>query len=257
MRLTELKVRTILQQVSNEQAAAAFEDGYNALVLLNNFKDLLVDEKDYKGEAGGGFEWLQVEEAEVVSNDLNFEGLKFFNRGKCSYTDAIQRRAASSVHYLQLLKERVDEVSEVFIPMDNETIEMLRELCLTTLGELAYFLYFQFQLEDTLTDLSEGNDPRVNVALAQFVDESGNDLEQVVTFVSEIMTEHRPTFTIFEEFPDLEDPFFEIVGPYVKDFERIIDFVTAEVVRDVIKNAGDVEEIVRDLESSIKETEVE
>jgi septum formation topological specificity factor MinE len=201
-----------------------------------------------------GVEWDQLDEIEAVRQELGFETLKEFSTFKCCYNDSVQRRIDSAVHYLGLLEEQIVQVSTAFIPVDEETKKVLLKLCEIVLGDLACFIYFQFDLDKIQAQIANGkkqSELEITVAVGRYLEESGKSLTGFLEVLTEVMNNHRPTFTIFEEFPELEAEFYDIAGAYIKDFDRLSDFITADVVKAVVFNESDVEEIIKSLERSI------
>lgn len=251
MKLMPLELNTLFYKIDAEGMSDVVADTVNLLAKVSIFKQYL---------APGTDEQDQLDEVEALENELEYSSLRKFSICKCSLFDSTQRRVDSAIHYLDLLTEQIKKCSLAYMPLSEKVVATLTELVDNVLAELSYFAYFQFDLDVTSDDLKEQksiNDVRVNVGLYQHLEESGKDLEEVLNLVTTIMADHRPQMTIFEEFPELEDTFYQIAGAYIMDFEKIADFVTADIVRAVITDSGDVEQIIKELERSIRESELE
>ena len=68
--------------------------------------------------------------------------------------------------------------------------------------------------------------------------------------IKECWLEHRPTLPIFEEYPELEELFYEVAGAYVQDFDALEEYVTANDIFIIVNSTGlDIEEKVKEIES--------
>lgn len=245
MKLLSNVTNTVLTKFDDRQLVSVVGEVHG---ILKNFWYLL----DFlNGEDEDNDPYVQLDEIEAVFSETTYEDFKLFTKYLCGQSDPIQRRANGALHYLDQAYAMMGQASGPYIPLEPKQVAMLRESVENTLAELAYFLFYQFSMDVTQASIADGKETEVNVALHSYADENGEDVKEMLIFVTEVMSKFRPSLTIFEEYPDLEEAFYEIAGAYIRDFDRLSEFLTADIVSGVINGTVDVEKTIKDFEEKL------
>lgn len=97
---------------------------------------------------------------------------------------------------------------------------------------LAYLLLYEFRLLDNEYALDEGREPDVDVAIKAYLEAYEVELGDLVAMVGTAYASCRATMPIFDEYPELEEPFMEVVGPYAVDI--VVEHLTKEIIDGVL-----------------------
>lgn len=250
MKLLALDVNRTLSNITDEQVYKLVDECKDILHLFSKLEMVIKPKSE-----GGEFEELddivldaQLDVIEEIDANLKYDSLRLFSQGFFAPNYSLTRRIDTSVHYLDIAKKMIRELSEAYVYLSTEQIEGLKKLAYHVLGEVSYFLYFQFRLNETEASIKNKEELVLSVAIKSYLDDSGEVLESFLNFLKDIMVSHRPELTIFEAFPDLEDEFYLIAGAYIKDFEAMEEFLTIDIVSAVIKGEMDPEDAVRSLQ---------
>jgi hypothetical protein len=228
------------------------------MVILEDVKmleDVLYPERYAKieGVSLDNIEDDQLDQISSISYSLNYSALSDFSEAHLAGSHVANRRASVGVHYLNLLEKISKQIAGPYIPPTTQQVEDLKKVAYHVLGEIAYFAYYQFDLDKTLESISSGGELEVNVSVKAYCDNTGKRVEDVVNQVKAITESHRPTLTIFEAFPEIESEFYVICAMYIKDFEALEEFLTPDIVLKVVKGEMEPEEAVQ----LLKDLEVE
>ena len=113
--------------------------------------------------------------------------------------------------------------------------EKLNESAYEMAGFCLYFLKFEFgiaQLSDEL-ETKELSECAVNAIMDKYCDLQQIPLETEVTTIMEASKIFKAALPLFDDYPDLEEPFSKIMGPYISDIDY--DSITIEMVQNVIE----------------------
>lgn len=142
-----------------------------------------------------------------------------------------------------------EEYIKPYIPLTDEQVKHLKLLCKNAIGNLSTFIYYEFELDDTLTQIKSGEEITVNIDIYNYIQEQKWDLAKTIERLKASVESYRPNLPIFEAHPELEDDFYDKAGAYVHDFDLVDALLTLD---DVIKVATGA---ITDLEKFIKEVE--
>jgi hypothetical protein len=251
MKLIPITINTTFGKLSDERVVDAVTDAIQAMQMFTDLHAALTKAEE-AGESGNDdAEMEMLDMVEAMTMDLSFDGLEAFAQNMAASSDSIQRRLNNGVHYLTEAAKLLNTISVAFIPMTTKQIQVLKEYSAEILAELSYFTFYQYNLDQTQESIAHDKEIEINLAVVRYCDNSGADVKEVLIKVVAIMSQYRPRFTIFEEFPELEDEFYNIAGAYIRDFDTLSEFVTADVVKAVLSGDADVEQVIKSLEASI------
>ena len=91
------------------------------------------------------------------------------------------------------------------------------------LGQLGFFVYYQYQLYLV-------KDSVITEPVYQYCAQNGVGMQEIAKYWEELMRRYRPELTVFEEYPELESPFWDVAGSYMSEFDLFADFLTKDDV---------------------------
>lgn len=216
---------------------------------LNAVSTTLSALKDYKEGSMDGEELLEIFESSMISDMTIFEA---FARTNSSRIMAINRamkqlisRSITGIDVTSEKETKIDYRGDLDIyndklvsfvkygaeptgaELDNFIVFVSR---LT--GRLAYVLAYEFDLAAYLSQLEAGIE-EIDIVIEQYCGRYRKNTKEYAEMVIAALAYNRPQIAVFDEYPDLEQPFLDIVGPYSVDIDE--DAITIDIVTKVIK----------------------
>ena len=220
----------------------------NGLVEIDN---VLVSEEEYVEKYGPVeyFDEFRLDKLEEYLELPSPNVLGALGKNLGAGTEVLNRRLQAFTMFQLKIFDAVDEASAAFIPLSDEDVARLKSNIKECLGNLATFMYYQFDMDKTIDSIVSNQDLVINVDLFNYLDSNGINIPSEVTRVKEILNKFRPSLPLFEEKPELEEPFYEIAGPYVQDFDVLEEFITLQDVMKVLSDPSvNIEAFIRNLE---------
>lgn len=253
-KLVEFAVNKSLGGVGKDVITGVFDQIISALEAVEQIykwtgeKDEIIKEFEVSE-----VDWEQLDALEEAGVELQLRYITIFSGSMAGTSDVLNRRIANASALLTTLKETVLSLVNKYVPLTYEENKFLHELATECLGDLAYFAYYQFNLDKTESDIKAGLDYEVNVVVAHWSDSSNKmTLEDLLEYLGRIIKNHKPSLTLFEQFPELEDAFFDMVGPYAMDLEEFSDFITLDHVKSVVEEKITPQQLVIELKGDGK-----
>lgn len=164
-----------------------------------------------------------------------------FNSDTPSDTDGVQSMEDSLVAKLY---KNIDVIVDNGC-FDEEELNTIEKQVCELLGNLAFFLQYEFCILESfrsrealvkqgVTNYADNEDFVLDACVYDAVN-SGNaglDLDTVINTVMEVAENFRASLELFEEYPELENPFIEAMGSYYADVDE--DNLTIDIVRGVL-----------------------
>lgn len=250
MRLEKTILNESFVHLNNEEVVEVFSECYNLVAGLLKVDSILTSEQDYARNnlKSIDFEYFQLDTLEELLDIAYPKTLEIFATGLCSGFTVCNRRAKDALSYYRACIELVKAYTTAYVPLTEKEVQKLKERVTETLGHLAYFLYYQFGMGNTADSFVEGIEIVVDFAFNKFCDVKGLDFRNVINDIKAIAWTFRPHLPIFEEFPELEEEFYDIAGPYVQDFDLLEEKLNIETVKQIIKGDCDIEQLISSLE---------
>lgn len=253
MKIINVEVDKTFHNIPDTVLNRVVSEGVENLEMLKRLEDILISEKEYEAQGRDldFYEDEQLAEIEYVAYNLNFKSINEYQAGMVAPTLAMSRRVNGSVTYLEQVQEQTHKFSVLMIPLTTEQIESMNKLVGLAIGELSYFIYYGFFLNRTRSSILENKELEMSLPFKIMLEETHKDINEVLTWILNLMETHKPYIPLFEAFPLLEEEFFDLAGAYIHDFETFSEYVTIDLVRDVIEGKIDVEDAVKDLEKQM------
>ena len=210
------------------------------------------DSTEYAKEHGEveEFEFFQLDELEKVLQLESCNILETFASSLCAKDLVTNRRLMSSIDFRKRLVALVEKVESAYIPLSQKELESIKRLVDQTIGHLTTFVYSQFEMGVTLDAVNDNEEPSVNIDIYKYAESVNKDVLTLEKEVYDAMLKYRPSLPVFEEFPELEEEFYDIAGPYIQDFELLEDLITSEDVRLVLENNNlDLEVFIEEIKA--------
>lgn len=243
MNLLSMNVRETFASIPVTRGTTVAFEVFELLTSFSSLYDVMGTQEEYESKYGevDDFEMQQLDVVEEVQLNVSYSEFESFTKIMASGTNVAHRRAEAALYYLNQMLPVLKDISDAYIISTKEA-EFLRNNSAQLLAELAYFSFVQYQMKE----LEDG--VGIDIALHNYLDENGKTAGWALELINGILEVHKPSLTIFEEYPELEDDFYFAAGAYIKDFETLSDKLTLETVRSVINGDGDIEKLLAGLE---------
>lgn len=211
------------------EKAEILKDSISLITELTGILSLVSQEL----QSNGNDITLVLQSEQILSFDLY--RLKEFNENLCGSTTALRRRMKTTLGLIDTIQGMVESAVEVFYPYSTEELLKLEELLKECIGNLSCFTYNQFGFSEFV--LNEEL-PLEEIDVYDAVDvymkrnkKTLQDISDLATSLNNLLRKCNPKIDAFERYPELLEPFSELVGASVYDLEDI-DLITVKKVID-------------------------
>ena len=249
MRRERFEYNSTLMRLSDEVVHGAFAEAVHFTELLDTVTGKIpaLTECEKNGDKSGfittSFELLDqmLEENEKLSVD-NLEQLC---DSPIANTEVLMKRisaiGADIVSGKEGLTRRLarylEDCCDGYSFPSGKNLELLAERIEYYLGHLCFLIYYQYGLHH----IESGS---VTEPVFQFCAREGLEVLDILDFWKSMLKKHRPVLTVFEEYPDLEDSFWDAASAYMSDFDYFADILTKDDVLAIIAPGADVEALL-------------
>ena len=70
--------------------------------------------------------------------------------------------------------------------------------------------------------------------------------------LSDIVIKFKPTLELFEEYPELEEPFYDAVAEYAYDFTVLEPYLTIDIIKEIVTKGVFTEEDYLELKERLE-----
>lgn len=191
----------------------------------------------------------------LEDNPISIKLLKEYTLYSCSSSEAINR--ALKDHFEKVYKNDDNEVYSRFGDL-QDLMQQIVSACSgvsdkqaeklnTSAYEMAGFCLYLLKFEFGIAQLSEDLETKgigectVNAIMDKYCDLQQIPVDSEVTTIMEASKIFKPSLPLFDDYPELEEPFSKIMGPYISDIDY--DAITIEMVHDVMEGKVKPEEV--------------
>lgn len=207
---------------------------YNASEdLIENVEGSLKDSTDFNADLG--YEILTRLEDLV---DSNLTAIERFYEGRVSGYPELNRRLKDVLINFNHIKRIINPLLDEFVPLTFDESKAVLKYLKAVVGHLCIFIRKQYELEDYL----DGKEPEFSLEVYMSNTGLGRDeIESLNIKLAARAIAYRPRIAIFEEYPQLEQPFFDRVGEEFYDLE----YLNVQYVLDVVNDKMSAEDLLR------------
>lgn len=232
--------------VDSNYLISVFKDGFSLLrkydVLIGSIEGYLEEPSSYTTDNGIIF-------LDEVGDLLELEIpnlYKFYINSISGYLD-LKRRLSDGFDAYYKLVELVTPDYDAFLPIEIDNLKEALRLIKVSYGHLSLFLVRQFEMEE-LTE--ENFKDTVEFSLENACKDLGfptaKNVLELREFLLSKISEYKPKIEIFDEYPELEDKFFNKVGQEFYD----LNYLTYDDVINVIEERLDPDDLKRRLDEA-------
>lgn len=252
MKLLKTEIRKNFEDMS-DKLEEVFSEAVVALNTLIGVNKYCVPEMVYVkkyGELDQDYAFLQLDGMEAITDLTTLPSLRLFAKSLSCKDIVLNRRLRDFFSNFDVANELIDDALYNYIPLTLDEVNKIKHFVSEAIGNLSICLYYQFSLDDTVSSVANLSELEVDVNVYKYTQANGVDVNSLALQIKECWLEHRPTLPIFEEYPELEELFYEVAGAYVQDFDALEEYVTANDIFIIVNSTGlDIEEKVKEIES--------
>lgn len=237
----------IKHEFSNNITTPKREQFFSFFMQLKSGIEILKETLNIEDEAESGdldpFDELDALGMQKI-NDL--QGLVNFARGSYSAKPAMYVCARDTLAHLKNYNKLLSDYVGFGMFLDEESRAVLRNTSTKIISEMAYMLWFEFDLDVHEEKIANGED-YIDEIVKMYCDTYSVSVEQIVKFAKDTRQAFPFHLSIFDDYPELEEDFEAIMGP---DLGALIGVdLTIEQVRKIISGAMTPEELLAQVAS--------
>jgi hypothetical protein len=249
MQLLKLKVDSLINIMNDDKLYALLEESLKNLKQLASLESVMVSEDEYTGDPDlGDLSDVQLDELEATKFIFKTNWLEKYNMGMSAPNSALFRRSRTASDYIALIAKKAEEASLLSIPLTTEQVQEFNKNTWKAISELSHLVYYFYLMNRTKAAQEETGELVISSVFKKYCDESNQNPLNVVNWVHSLTVSHRPKLKISEEFPDLVEELFEILGPYVSDFEEFEDLLTHDLLLTFVNDNMEGDHVISKLE---------
>ena len=230
---------SILKQFSIHDLVQLVYELHNSLITCVSTECQI---KKLKNEEIDAFDFMSEIEMLTISN---FDTISEYTNGACSEYSSITRCLRNAIGFsedgfIYRYNGVINDVVDAWAGPTDEELEALEKYTTELAGILSHVLRYEFDLDSAMaTYLNRGENVQemdVDVAFEQYCARYNLDLIDTVKSILAVNSIYKATLPIFDENPELEEPFEQVMGPYLADIDP--DALTIDIVRGIL--SGDI-----------------
>ena len=255
MKFIKTELRSNLGDVS-KNVDEFVKESFTILNSLLKVSKVSMNDVEYQNSVAlpvEDYPYFQLDVLTEFTDVSGLQSLKLMAKSLSARDLVTNRRLKSALDYKEKLMSVIEQVTTAYIPLSSEDIASVASLDKQALGNLATFIYYQFGLDLTIDSAENESEVVANINVYQYAEATNMDVVVLAREVEKVMKDFRPTLPVFEEFPELEEEFYDIAGVYVQDFEALESEITAEDVKRVLtEDRLDLEDFIKEIEARAK-----
>lgn len=229
--------------------AAKSDDFYNCIDCCMDTINTLRNVLDVIQEAKAGEldEWSEIDAYEESMIE-NTTGISWVQQCRFSKYSSINYCYGTLVNRIRAYNEKLKDFLALGIYANDAWRDSLCKLAKNILGIIMYILWFDYGIETTAEECCSSDEIEIDIALSSYCDAKGIDKLSFIEELIEYRAEYKYSFSIFEDYPELEESFISMMGPYLGGVDD--SKLTVEQVQSVCSGKKTPEELVNEFLSS-------
>ena len=213
---------SIIRQFSTHDLVQLVYELHNALLTCVNTEQQI---KKLKKEEIDAFDFMSEIEMLTITD---FNTIIEYTNGVCSDYSSISRCLRNAIGF------------NAWAGATDEELQALEEYTTELAGIFSHVLRYEFDLNGALKSYLDHDKNKeemdIDVVFEQYCSKYNLDVIKTIESIIAINSVYKATLPIFDDYPELEEPFEAIMGPYLADIDP--DALTMDIVKGVI--SGDI-----------------
>lgn len=190
-------------------------------------------------------EFILLQDAdEFLTNSIGI--IEDYTEGFSSNNMSFQRRLADFNLGYKISLALIDDNTSKFIPFTRENKQEIVVELKESIGHLACYVYNYFDFKSIVE--TEGNVDTIYDCMDYYMRRNNYGMDTMITignYLFDLMVEFNPSMGVFEKYPELVEPFSQLVGV---DFYELDD-LNLETVMNVVNGKTSIAEFEKMLEA--------
>ena len=226
---------SILKQFSTHDLVQLVYELHNSLITCVSTECQI---KKFKHEEIDAFDFMSEIEMLTISN---FDTIIEYTNVACSEYSSISRCLRNAIGFsedgfIYRYNEVINDVVDAWAGPTDEELTALEKYTTELAGIFSHVIRYEFDLNSAMTSYLEHSNNKeemdVDVVFEQYCARYNLDIIDTIKSIIAINSVYKATLPIFEENPELEEPFEQVMGPYLADVDP--DALTLEIVRGIL-----------------------
>lgn len=243
----DLKLNSGVSRGSLQDACRCIKESFAVLGAANRMVESLRNWDETSNISQDVWANMQLINAETLLAVLDAPAIDAYHDYSLSRTPALFDRLT----VFQVLRDQLvvilTEIVDAYQDMTDEEQVAVLELSKKILEQLSFFLFYEFNFDETSFCVQKQERLKVNAAVREYIGKEGLDLEERVLFMLSLYVQYRPTIPSFDFSDEEIDMFYYHVGVLAHDLLDNIDELNPELVRQLARGEIAPEDVVASL----------
>lgn len=223
-----------ISKISKENLIGFYDECRTAIDVLLSLREAIEQYED------GSIDDEKLYDIVCNSDIVNYSNIDIYRWSVCSWLPAVNRYMGDLLLQIDTYNKKVTYFTENFLYLEPKDIEFFNSYTYLLLSGFIYIVYFDFRMfeiagsDDGNYDIDEIYDAYCKLNCIDPVEDS-----ETVSKLSKI---YKFKLAIFDEYPEYEDDFEKILGPYRLEIDE--EQLTVDMVRDLINEKISIEDLI-------------
>lgn len=239
-------------EYSKALTSAKSDDFYNfidnSLDIISTLRNVLeVIEEATNNELD---QWSEIDAYEESTIE-DYSSILVIKQGRFSRYASINHCYGTLINQIDAYNQKMSNFLSLGLYANDTWRENMAKRCKDIISILMYTIWYDYDVEKTAQDCCYSEDVEIDMALSSYCDAKDIDKYKFIEDLVKYRTEYKYSFSIFEDYPEFEEPFICIMGPYLGGVDDTR--LTIQQVRDVCDGRLTPEELIEEFMDSLEE----
>lgn len=174
-------------------------------------------------------ELLEIMESAEIQN---YDAISLFYASFYSTWDSLNVHVRTTVFLIKEFNKLVNKHADAWICPSLEDLKTTINYATTIIKNLLFIAYYEFDMGSVNVQEADGRF-YIDEIYDKYCKHYGLDPEECTKIIGDLKSIYKIKLSIFDEHPELEEPFEELMGPNLINVDD--DKITLEIVKDVIE----------------------
>ena len=214
-----------LNTMSREILVNFLKEAFRA---IDNCKTLLQAFKEFED---GEIDDFDLEDVLENPYFVNTSYLHLFHNSCYSKYANLTMYLGDILEIISLLQKTIHTISDAGVSIKPEWLAEMKNCCESIIGGLSYIIWYEFSLDIYLKELEDDNlgaEASLDEIIDAYSDMYNWDSVKLAHSVRDNRTQYKFNLEFFDEYPEHEDLFYELMGPFAAGIDN--DKLTIDLV---------------------------